>query len=107
MIISIFGFQISVKLLIFAYRTSVILVGRYLRNVMYFQVMYLVFLCLYSYVILVDFGARAIMLTEWIVIGWIFTFLCEDIGEVSLTLLVFVIVTFEFSLQSNSLVLLL
>ena len=43
--------------------------------------MYVVFLGLYSYMILFDFGLKPTIL-EYILIGWIFTLLVEEIREV-------------------------
>ena len=49
----------------------------------YFQIFYVMFLLLYSYVILFDFN-QSISLAEWILIGWIGTMIVEEIREVCL-----------------------
>lgn len=43
--------------------------------------MYIVFLCLYSYMILFDFKPQITVL-EIVLMGWIGTLLCEEIREV-------------------------
>ena len=46
-----------------------------------FQVSYVAFLLLYSYVILFDFKL-SVSVAEWILIGWIGTMMVEEIREV-------------------------